>query len=252
MKQANSSKRSQDPCKEADLDHESDSDVELVDIGCSFCLITESSLLIMNLRHLFLHFNSHFHLLPFMLYPLLFFLYYSVEVPAPPRFFQPVSLEWQTQKATQFGLAPPSKFIWADSNLVELPKGQLPVLKDMGKDGNCLPRAISYCLTGRQGNYAFFRHLVCDHMEQRGLAARYVRKMRIDRTWMTETELLAFSDIFGVPIYCCSESHSGANDWQYHRYWNVGRAHREPNPADGALFVANHPHKTHFQVVLQP
>ena len=175
-----------------------------------------------------------------------------MEVPAPPRLFQPVSLEWQTQRATQFGLTPPSKFIWADSDVVELPIGRLPVLRNMGGDGNCLPRAISYSLTGRQGHFAFFRHLVCDHLEQRGHDIDYIREMRKNRTWMTETELLAFSDILGVPIYCCSESHEKANDWQYHRYWNAGRACHVPNQVDGALFIANHPHKMHFQVVLKP
>jgi len=81
------------------------------------------------------------------------------------------------------------------------------VVKQMEADGNCLFRAMSYFIEGDQDNYEKYRKQTCQHFaknqkdylhlfEKKSEFEDYVRRMKQDRMWGGEMEMVALSKIY--------------------------------------------------------
>ncbi|XP_062580740.1 uncharacterized protein LOC134242656 [Saccostrea cucullata] len=87
--------------------------------------------------------------------------------------------------------------------------------KEIGKDGNCLFRAISYALSNRQQHYQNVRKSIVNHMKNSAETLKsflrpqyesmqnYIRisGMENDTTWGTELEILAAADLLKTDIF---------------------------------------------------
>lgn len=108
-------------------------------------------------------------------------------------------------------------------------------------DGNCLFRALSHSITNSEDSYKEIRALICDQIQKKPLrflgsqaAESYLHstKMREDKTWGTDREISAASDLLNTVIWC---------------YGPLGRAHAwtsfipEKNAGDTseAIFLVN-------------
>ena len=160
--------------------------------------------------------------------------------------FTPVSTAWQKRMAEQLALPAPTKHIWARAKITELPRRRPEKLINVDGDGNCLPRAISVAITGREDHYNVLRQKVVNFLRMRG---ENVDQIQADKAWMTEREIEGFALLLGVPIYSCAEGSPG--NWRYFRYPHQ-MDQQQPVDHDGAIFIANIPSNQHFQVVLKP
>lgn len=73
------------------------------------------------------------------------------------RYFNPVDKEWQREKCELLKLHPcRSRVCLKKCQLLESPL----VIRPVVKDGNCLFRSLSYCITGTQNNHRDIRKKV--------------------------------------------------------------------------------------------
>ena len=120
------------------------------------------------------------------------------------------------QRANRFGSGGPNC-------VLTLPK--LTTVRRIVGDGNCLFRALSYVVTGSEGEHMAVRTAIVDHMvnisnlllgahvQQNSIQA-YIQdsRMSLDRTWGTDIEIFTFTNLCQVNVY--------VYDTQYGN-WNV-------------------------------
>ncbi|KAH3895921.1 hypothetical protein DPMN_020089 [Dreissena polymorpha] len=132
-------------------------------------------------------------------------------------------------------------------------------------DGNCFFRAISKQLLGTEKYHLCLRQVICNFEEshpntfvdwhgegQEGLK-RHIGKMRRQRTWGTELELLAVATFFDTSIWEYTEQYpQGSQNWQWIEIQKV-QLHPQDPAVDGlpihGMFYLHHTNGNHYDGV---
>ncbi|XP_062581095.1 uncharacterized protein LOC134242909 [Saccostrea cucullata] len=126
--------------------------------------------------------------------------------------------------------------------------------KEIGQDGNCFFRAVSFSLTNSENHHQHIREAVCQHllnheamfqqfMRSEGSLRSYLLHCKMSNlgVWATELEILAMSHMLNVDIYTYS-------DMKWLQFSMKG-----PNPESAeqkeAIYLY-HRHQNHYDVVL--
>jgi hypothetical protein len=112
--------------------------------------------------------------------------------PGSTYIFRPPPIAWQRQMCNNMNLQFSQK-----SSLRKTGKrftGWTPPksTKSITPDGNCLFRALSFWVTGREHEHMAMRQAICDYLDEEG---EDVRQMRIAKTWGTDKEILAATSV---------------------------------------------------------
>ena len=158
-----------------------------------------------------------------------------------------MSKAWQIETSRLLGLSPPTTFIWENTQRQELPQRKPRVLRDVGGDGNCLPRAISVAVNGSESGHSELRSRVTNLLKSRGEDENETARQAQPGEWMTDRALEGFALLLDTPIYSCVEDIPGK--WSYHRHPHPGGEHVS---GEGGIYIANIPKNMHFQIVKAP
>jgi hypothetical protein len=138
---------------------------------------------------------------------------------SPRHRFTPPSVDWQKQACSELGF----KFVKKSFGNTKASK---QVCRDphqrykISGDGNCLFRALVYCVTGSQDEHGMMRTIICDELEKAEMqdgeaGAAYVQRMnmREDGTWGTTDEIFAAARIVKVTV-CVFSICGNSSGWQ--------------------------------------
>ena len=186
--------------------------------------------------------------------------YWGPEAPCHQKFY-PVTSEWMTEAATQFGPSPPTPGPCVYETIdTPIPMMHRPPQKTINVDGDgaCLPRCISMAVYGTQDHHQRVRDSLVDFILKGPIPGETIRRdrafqrqmniMRQRSTWMGQNEIEALAHLLDTPIYSCVQQQrtdgiQGAFFWQ--------RAPHESSPFqvknDRGIYIQNA--NSHFQLV---
>ena len=123
-------------------------------------------------------------------------------------------------------------------------------------DGNCLFRAFSYIITGRQNYHATLRQRIVDHMRliNKLLVPHmntsldcYLDKSKMAKSgvWGTDIEIFAASSLFSTDIFVYTKF---GNDYRWQKFSRTMLDGKEPE--NSCSIYLNHTNEIHYDVVL--
>lgn len=171
--------------------------------------------------------------------------------------FTPPSQQWQREKARQLNISVTEYMRYGQSkhyNNTSGPKHTFTV----EADGNCFFRALSVVISGTEDNHLRVRQEITRHVEKhseiyrtflqsRGGMDTYVRSMRRNREWATDTEIFAAATFLNTTIEVCSvlRTRNGTEyQWQTFSPLN-SHGHGDPQ----SRIYINHRYE-HFEPIL--
>ena len=147
--------------------------------------------------------------------------------------YYPIDEEWQRQTCRTLGLQFVQQFLRQNGGPdVILTKPDLRSIRKIGKDGNCLFRALCYIITGSEEEHLLLRSAIVAHMQSiphlvSGIGPDGLRNylvaygyesveeylesthMAVDRTWGTDFEMCVLAHLLHTPVY----SFQGSDYW---------------------------------------
>ncbi len=125
-------------------------------------------------------------------------------------------------------------------------------------DGDCLFRALSFVITGRQSYYRSIRQKIVSHMKEIEFALQphincpledYLlnSKMASDKTWGTDIEILTASSLLDTDIYVYTET---GKTFCWHRFPKQLLHGNEPLRVNDHSIYLYHENEVHYDVVL--
>ena len=125
-------------------------------------------------------------------------------------------------------------------------------------DGNCLFRALSFVITGRQNYYRSIRQKIVSHMKEIEFALQphincpledYLLNSKIasDKTWGTDIEILTASSLLNTDIYVYTKT---GKTFCWHRFSKQLLHGNELLPVHEHSIYLYHENEVHYDVVL--
>ena len=101
--------------------------------------------------------------------------------------------------------------------------------------------------SGTEENHLILRQRVVTFLRHHGAPEEEMNKMEKSGEWMTDREIDGFAKMLGVKIFSCVETLPGK--WCYQEFPHPSETHI---PASAAIYIANIPKDTHYQLVIMP
>lgn len=165
-------------------------------------------------------------------------------------FFFPVDLTWQNKTCAVFGLdlKSPASVVVERKPLTKWKKSAKDVKVE--GDGNCLFRALSHWITGREENHLAVRKKIVefmkDHLEEiagiEELTAKQMAEklnaMGMEGTWGTHMEILATATLLRTPIFIFSP-YGKTKELSWNKFKSLFHYEGEPAESDRAIYLVN-------------
>ena len=186
----------------------------------------------------------------------------AVDSPVSDFPFIPLDCDGQKDMARRLGKRTPTSNRYSRSKPLENLPNRRPLSCDNPEpDGNCLPRALSLAIYGKEDFFPQLRSAVCTYILKNVLPSdskprdsafyKDLAIMRKDRTWMRDREIEAYCYLLDVVIYSCVEvkTKDGSSKGFYWQRQPHIKSSKQVN-SNKAIYILNF--EKHFYLVRSP